>query len=244
MRQSLGPIVFLALLGGCVHTVQVAMPPAPAVTIDASAVAVVAADRSCHGIADALVAELNRLEGVSVDPRAEIRLEVTGCDLALHPVVDIEITPKVDRRRITVQGWGHAVLTVKVGGETQAHLIGASHQGLDGAWGEIDLPGLSRAMERDLVETVAVDLAEQLRPLPRLVDRRVYGRAGRGSPRSLHNLAVAAEARGELVEARRLARLSYEELPSARSAAYLDELDDLLYRVRQPEPSVSALQRP
>lgn len=224
MRRSLA-ILLLALASGCARTVQVELPALPAVSLDSSRVAVVAVERDCREIADALVQQLNVL-GFQVDPGAAVRLEVSSCERPLQPVqVDVEIEQDVDRRRLSIEGRAHAVVAVQVDGHPQAWLIGASSQIARGNWNDPDPIGLSRMVQRSLVDGVASDLADQLRPLPRLVDRRVYARAPDGTAHALHNRAVDAEARGELQEAFRLAQLAHDENPSARARAYVEELE-------------------
>ena len=233
MRRTLA-ILLVTLAPGCAKTVQVELPALPAVSLDSSRVAVVAVERDCREVADALVEQLNGLE-FDVDPGASVRLEVSSCDSALQPVqVDVQIEEDVDRRRLSVEGRAHAVVAVNVEGEAQAWLIGASSQIARSNWNEADAAGLSRTVSRELVDGVAADLAEQVRPIPRLVDRRVYTRAPEGTARALTNRAVDAELRGELREAHRLAELAWQENPSPRSRAYLLELEQRLSRDYQP----------
>lgn len=221
----------LLALVACAPKVQVPVPAMPAVSLDATRVAVVSSGRDCTAIADALVAELHHTPGLVVDPRAAVRLEVTECARPLLPVqVVVEIGGDVDRRRLSVEGSAHALVVVRKDGHAEAHLIGASRTTGRGEWGERNASALSRDVQQALTDAVARDLAEQIRPVPRLVERRLYANPAAGTPQELFNLAVAAEMSGQLGEARRLAALSQAERPNPRVEAYLDEIDARLSR--------------
>lgn len=223
--------ITFALLGACAPKVQVAVPAMPAIDLDTSRVAVVAGSHECRAVADALVAELNQTPGITVDPRAHVRLEVIECDQPLFPVeVDVEIESGVDRRRLSVEGSAHALVAVRRDGAAEAHLIGATRRELRGAWGENNPVALSKAVEHELVDAVAADLADQLRPVPLIVERRVYANPTPGTPQETFNLAVKAESEGRLHEAHRLAALANDARPSPRTEAYLAALDALIAR--------------
>ena len=66
--------------------------------------------------------------------------------------------------------------------------------------------------------------------MPRLVERRVYANPVPGTPQETFNLAVLAEASGDLREARRLATASRDAHPTARSEAYVAQLDAIIAR--------------
>lgn len=204
------------------------MPAAPAITLAADRVAVIAASRECRPIADALVDTLHTVPGLVVDPRADVRLEVSECEMPRQEVhVDIEIADSVDRRRLSVDGAAHALVAVRVGNTTEAHLIGATRTVAHGSWNDAHVLGLSRTVERTLTDGVAADLAEQIRPLPRFVERRLYANPAPGTGQDTYNLAVRAEAAGEILEAHRLAVLAQAQYPSERTTAYADELAQL-----------------
>ena len=238
MRRLFTPaILALALLAtaGCAKRVKVAHVAAPVVPVDTSAVAVVAAERACQDTAKALIDALGERPGVTVRPHAPVRLYVTGCETLLRPSVDLAHHEDGDQldtsRRIRLEGRGVALVALVVDQEVQAHLLGSSraYQGSDA---KDSVPAMRRAVARDLVDSVADDLAEQLRPMPRLAARRVYPRADVASARGLHSRAVEAERNGDYVAARRLALQAWRADPSPRSLTYLRELDDLLVRLR------------
>lgn len=222
MRTALA----LLLLGGCAHTVKVSVPPSPALPGISQQVAVVMGPRECRDVADALVQSLSRDGAFVIDPHAEIQLEVVECEAAmLPPEVEIVLSPEQDQRRVNVEGSAHAMVGVRVGGQIEAHLIGAARRQAQGGWGQTDVGALSRGVVHDLNRSVADDLAEQLRPIPRVVARRVYPNAPEDSAHGLFTRAVAAEREGDLEDALRLVEQAHRRHPTARTAAYLDELD-------------------
>ena len=220
----------LVVGAGCAKRVKIAHVAAPVVPVDTSAVAVVATDRSCQDTASALIQSLGE-RSVIVRPHAPVRLFVTGCESLLRPTVALEQHHDGDRveatRRLRLEGRGVALIALVVDGEVRAHLVGAGHAFQGGDTGAA-VPAMRRAVARDLVGAVADDLAEQLRPMPRLVARRVFPRADLRSARGLHSRAVEAERAGDYVAARRLALQAWRADPSPRSLTYLRELDDLI----------------
>lgn len=229
-------------LGGCAHrTVRLEVAPAPAVSLPSSTVAVVAQDRECRPIADAIIDELGSKASIAVDPRAQTRLLVFGCGLDIGWTLRQEVdatgdrTRSIDRSDLT--GRGHAVVAITTPEGTLAHLVGSSRDGVFGAWGVSDMFRSQRTMRRSLVDGLALDLVDQLNPLPQQLARRVYPNAVEGSPRELHNLAVLAEQRGDLPEAVRLARAALDERPTERSARYLRELERRAGPLRPAPPS-------
>ncbi len=210
----------------CAPKVAVQLPASPVIPVQTATFAVVAANRECRPVADALVDELNEMDGIVVDPRSPVRLTVLRCGQPQLPVtVDIRIDGTREERRVTVEGAAHALVSVSVDGVVQGHLLGASRRSA----GQ-DSPGnrplqLFRTVESELVEGVAIDLAEQIRPIPIWIERPVYARAPAGTPRELYNLAVEAEQLGRLAEARRLAQSAHDRAPNERFSAYLIELD-------------------
>ena len=241
MPYRLRALVVLALTGtlsGCAHrTVRLEVAPAPAVSLAASTVAVVAQDRECRPIADAIIDQLGRKASIAVDPRVQTRLLVFGCGLDIGWTLRQEVDATGDRtesiQKSDLTGRGHAVLAVTTEHGTLAHLVGSSRDGQVGSWGVSDMFRSRRAMYGELTEGVARDLVDQLNPLPQQLARRVYPNAGEGTARELHNMAVRAEQRGDLPEAVRLARAAMAERPTERGAHYLRELE----RRVSPPPS-------
>lgn len=230
-------VAFMAWLGtACAHHVDVEVPAVPAVALPDDAVAIVTMDRGCAPVADALVDEVNRLPGLRVDPKASTMLQVFGCELALEPQIDVR--QQVDARSgitrqsrdVTVEGRAHAVVAVVQHHVPQAHLIGTGrHEAAADAQAH-NLRSMSRTARQKLVAAVARDLSDQIRPMPRLTQRRFYPSAAEGTARRLHNLAVQAELTGDYREAHRLAEAAWQAAPTARSRAYVDELASLVER--------------
>lgn len=236
MKRILAMAVLLAL-SGCARRVQVALPAAPAVALESQTVAVVAGGRACRDVADALVQRINTLEGMRVDPSSPVRLTVQGCSNTFDPQVDITVSDNSDwLGRITVVGRGHAVVQVQTQGETRATLIATGERYAQGEL-EGSMVALRKRVSRNLTEAVADDLTEQLRPIPRVVQRRVYPNAESGTARAHINLAVTAELEGDLLTARDHALRALEISPSAEFAAYARELDQLVQRMDVPSPT-------
>lgn len=220
------------LAAGCAHRVEVTLPAAPAIHLDSDSVAVIAGERACRDLADGLVEQLNALDGMEVDPRSDVRLHVLQCRTHFDPRVDITVSSDEEwRGRVTVVGRGHAVLAVEAGGEVQAHLIGSAQRFANGEAEGGQVVTLRRRVSRALVQGVAADLAEQVRPMPRVVERRVFPNAPSDSARGHLDRAVRAELAGDLDEARRQAAMAHELRPTSWSAAYVAELDRLSRRL-------------
>ena len=233
---GLGVITLLAL-SACSQHVQVPVAAWPSVSLSSDAISVVAVKRNCRYIADALVTALVAAPGLRVDPRATTRLAVSDCGESFHTEVDVfqefdrENGRSVDRRRVVIDGRAHAVITVMNGDLVIARLLAGARENIAGQWGaESDYLRLSKSARRQLSDSVAGDLTEQLRPVPRLAHRRIYPRAPNGTARHLHSLAVLAEQQGDLPLARRLAGAAHADHPSDRSEDYVRELDSLLLR--------------
>ncbi|MBW2255731.1 MAG: hypothetical protein JRI25_14170 [Deltaproteobacteria bacterium] len=222
----------VAALAGCAHKVQVEVLAVPAVALrwESPKIAVVVQDRDCRDVADALVEELNAVEGLEVDPRADVRLRILRCGRSHSADIDIRVEGEQDRRRVLMEGRAHALLAVYVDGEPQAHLIGSARHFDDSAWGDINMLGRRRSMDRALTQILAQDLATQVSPMPRIAERRVHPRAPEGTARRFYHDAVLAELSGDLFEAHRLAMKAWQERPTARTAAYLSELEARLYQ--------------
>ena len=243
-RVFIAALTALALAGCSARRVQVSLPAGPALQLDTTSVAVVS-NRECREVANALVREIDEVPGFHVDHRSPVRLYLSACERWVDPTIDIQQTVDADdgvvlqRRRVSIRGGALAVLSVMVAGQPTARLIGRGRQSMSGEWNSgMDVFGLSRRVERDMMESVVADLIDQLSPVPRLVERRVFPNASEGSPRGLHTAAVRAEMAGELEEAYKLALRAYEVTPTRQARLYLDELDRSLHRLTpQSHPS-------
>ena len=229
MVRFLPALLALCVAGCAPRTVKLEVAPSPAVALEVRTVAVVAQDRECKPIADAIIAQLDRRASITVDPRSDVRLQVFGCGLdigwTLREEVDATGARTQTIRRADLTGRGHAVLAVRTPEGTLAHLVGGSRDGKVGAWGVDDMFRTRRAMRQSLTVGVAGDLVDQLSPIPQQLARRIYPRANHGSARDLHTQAVLAEQRGDLESAMRLARAALEQRPTERTAAYVRALE-------------------
>ena len=194
-------------------------------------VAVVAHERRCQPMADALAEELWSMSTLRVDPTAPTRLEVALCGDDLQAGIAEQGSAGEVERRTEVYARSHALLVVRDDRSVRAHLIGT---GRSQTSGERGLAGLGRSARRLARQDVAHDLAMQLSPGPTTKVRRVYPRAASTSARGLTTLAVRAEQAGDLTEALAWAVAAHEEKPTARSAEYLA---DLRRRTALPEAS-------
>ena len=239
-----GSVIIIAT--SCASKVQVELRALPAVKLDTTTVAVVAADRSCRPIADRLVQRLNEVDGLRVDPNSQVRLNVNSCgeSYETHVFVNQEVAPggqvRSDRRRAVVEGRGHAVVTVQIGDDVQAHIIGSGDRVSFGTWHDRELHDtleMRQIVQRKIGESVADDLAEQLSPVSTIVARRVYPNAPMGSARHLHTLAVQAEQSGDIERAREFAQAAQAANPTIRERLYVEQLDRLFERQnRQTTP--------
>ena len=219
-----------SLLFACAPHVSWQVQPAASYTLPSLEVTVVAGDRSCKRVADELVSALASRPGVVVRPDAEQRLEVRGCDERLDTTVEIQAyyfgygaDAGQDERRYTMRGVAGAELWI--GGGTR--LIGAAERRLRGPWvkdGDLDIPRalvLRDGLRRDL----AMDLADQVAPLPETIRRMVYLDPEPGTARELHNAAVTAEQTGDLNEALRLAKAAYAAEPTRSRMRLIQALE-------------------
>lgn len=217
---------------GCAHRVEWQVQPRPSYTLPSLEVAVVSADKSCKRVADELVETLSARPGVLVRPDAPQRLVVLGCDERLDTTVEMEQnylglqypTEVVqEQRRYNMRGYAQAELQV---GES-VRLLGTAERNLRGPWvtdGDLDIPralALREGLRRDL----AMDLADQLAPLPETIRRTIYRDPEPGTARELHNEAVEAEQKGELDAALVLARRAYAAQPSQARMRYIEALE-------------------
>ncbi|MBN2798787.1 MAG: hypothetical protein JXX28_06515 [Deltaproteobacteria bacterium] len=219
-------ITALALMSACAHRVEVSVPPLPAVELATTEVAVVAGQRQCRAVADALAEALRNTPGVSVNPSAPVRLEVSLYEHFTAPQVSItEVGGERREGRVSMDGHAHALLTVTTPDGLQARLMGEANRSLHGELLALDLSSARQRLDRELTRGVALDLAEQVRPLPKQVERSLYPKASVDSAKGQLHQAVLAELAGDLDAARRHANLAQQLRPSPSTQAYLQELN-------------------
>ncbi len=217
-----------ALLAACAPKVDVQVAANPAVSLPDDAVSVVARDRSCQPLADALVESLWEA-GVAVDPRAGLRVEVALCGDDLQ--FDVQQTVSADAPDAVVRNThatarAHGLIVVSDHGDVRAHLIGVGrHQSARSSDGGSPLSSFGRSARTHAIHDAAEDLSEQLSPHATSVARRVWPNAPQESHRGLTTRAVWAEQRGDLGEALLFALEAYEQRPSPRNARYLADLE-------------------
>ncbi len=232
MRWLLLPLILAA---GCGHRVSWQVHPQPSYTLPASAasvrLAVVAQGRECKAVADALVKALARRPGFQVHADAPIRLEVRGCERGHASTLEVAIDTSAPgwpggRQRYTLRGWSAAYMRVVSPMGSTVVLSGSAERTVRSAWVAADDLDVPRAISLagPLAEDLALDLANQLAPLPVSMHRTLYPEAAPGSARDLHNRAVLAEQSGDLVGALQLARQAEALEPSRAASAYLEEL--------------------
>lgn len=210
----------LSLLAtGCAARVRVEVPASSTLSLDRD-VAIVAESRACGPIADALAERLREAD-VQVRPSSFNRITVYACNVSWAP-------PPGETS--SFEGRGQAIASVTTGGRMQAQLLGASRQSMPHASTAAGLVRYDRRTARRLQQAVALDLAEQVTPVPLVVHRRIYPNSAAGSARSFHNLAVAAERGGQLDYALWWARQAQEAHPSRTRARYVSELSRRLDR--------------
>lgn len=200
------------LATGCASRVKMEVPAAPTVRTEARSIAVVADNRMCREIADALAEQL-RGANLDVRPDADARLTVFACNQSW-------LTEDA-----SLEGRAQAVASLRANGFVQAQLLGVASHGQPAD--EVEQEGTiryKRRVQRSLQQRVARDLAEQVAPVPLPVRRRVYTNSPVGSARSYHNLAVTAEREGRLLDALWWAERAHEIQPSKLRARYVEEL--------------------
>ena len=219
--------ILTVLTAACGPKVDVQVAANPAVALPDDAVSVVARDRSCQPLADALVEELWEA-GVAVDPRAGLRVEVALCGADLQFDVEQSVSadaPDAVVRRTHATARAHGLIVVSDHGEVRAHLIGVGrHQSARNS-DERGLGTIGRSAKGLAVHDAAEDLSEQLSPHATSVARRVWPNAPETSHKGLFTRAVWAEQRGDLGEALLYALEAYEVRPTARNARYLADLE-------------------
>jgi hypothetical protein len=225
MRLAL-PI--LMLLAACGPKVAVQVAGNPAVALPDLAVAVVAQDRACQPLADALVEALWAAK-VPVNPRATTRVEVAVCgddlqfDVEQHVHAD---APGSVERRTQATARAHGLVIVSEGSVLQAHLIGIGrHQTAHSAERTGPIGAIGRTARLSAIQDAAQDLSEQLSPSPVTVDRRVWPNAPEASHRGLTTQAVWAEQRGDMGVALSFASQAYDRRPNDRGARYVADLE-------------------
>jgi hypothetical protein len=216
-----------ASLSGCAGRVPVRVPAAPSVHIPGTAVAIVAVDRECRDVADALADALGSIEGMTVRPGSPNQIKVHLCRTSWVPNADEQ----------ALEGRAVAVGVLSTDEGVVARLLGSSRAvdpfertRRDGSFQPSKRVGV--LLQKD----VALDLAEQVAPVSTVVRRRVYDNPGDNSARHFHNLAVAAEREGRLGDALWWAQLAWERRPTPRSARYVSELTR---RVSRTDPETS-----
>jgi hypothetical protein len=229
-------LLFLATLTACGPKVHVKVPATPAVALGVSAVAVVARDRECRPVADAMLADLRSDARIDIDPRAQIKLMVSDCAIdigwTVHQEVDGNGSAAIERERADIQGRGHALLSVDTPYGTVAQVIGSAREGHLGSWKSRGLNDMLRTrstVQRRLTHSVATDLVQQLNAQPQEIARRIYPHANQGTAKQLTHLAVLAEQRGDLSEAISWAKQAHVTHPNERTAEYLAALQQRLY---------------
>lgn len=226
-------VSILACLAGCTKQVYVEMPASPTVHLTSSTVAVVSADRSCQAVANTLAERLTKEAFYIVNPKARVRLIVSGCKTYVQPFIDIvQSVDSVDgivtqSRQVRLDGRAHAQVEVNTEGRSQAFLLGNAQ------WSEhTSRPRAVHGMSAQLNALLTDDLLEQVRPIPRIATRRVFPNAQPGTHKALLTHAVAAEVAGDLKEAIRLAIAANENAPNPRIEAYILELRSRIQQSR------------
>lgn len=226
-----------SLIIGCVHQVTWVEERSAAYPLATTQVAVVAMERACRPLADALVKELGSRPGVDVHPEATQRIFVKQCDDLLTTSVDVEGNyPGIDygaevyfeRRRYTLHGWGRGVMEVQAPGVDPVTFAVDIERDLRGPWvasDAFDMPANPELQTR-LTGDLAERLADKLAPLPETIRRVVFPDPEPGTARRLHNDAVAAERSGNLDEALTLAKAAYGADPSPMAMDYIERLEE------------------
>jgi hypothetical protein len=226
----------LLLLGACGKQVSWEVQPTPAYQLPSMEVSVVAGDRACKRVADELASTLSARPGVRVRPDAPIRLQLDNCADDVDTTVEMEAnvlglrytTAVVEQRRYEMRGWAHADLVVTSAGQPGVRLVGGAERRESSPWvsgTDLEIPrqlSLREAVRRDL----ALDLADQLAPLPATIRRTLYRDPEPGTAREFHNAAVDAERAGDLSRALKLAREAYAANPTAASMRYVAALQE------------------
>jgi hypothetical protein len=160
-----------------------------------------------------------------VHPAAPIRLVVFSCGDDEELLLEHEQDGDASRRRTSVEARVHAVVAVSDGQRVLAHLIGAGRDDAATSWTQqTPLPRLRKTARQRAFDDLARDLAQQINPLPTLVERRVYPNAQGGTSKQLTTLAVQAELAGDLASAVSYAEAAWTRDPNPRTLGYLEDL--------------------
>lgn len=233
----------LLILPGCLQRVSWEIQPAPVVPLPSLTLAVIAEERGCKDMADAMVEALSARPGVSVSPSGAVELRVSDCTAGVqqrrestYRGVDsasggLPTAPPQE----TVRLFGVASARVQVRSPQAEPLLltpEVSREVEVVTVSEAPLPmGVQGRLEDGLTREVGLYVADALAPLPETLRRTLYPDPEPGTARQLHNLAVEAEQGGDLEEALRLARAAYAADPSRQSLQYLGELEAHAARV-------------
>ncbi len=241
LRSPLAALFGLVWTVGCAHRVAWQIQPAPGLALPSLKLAVIAEDRGCKEVADALVATLRARPGVDVDPAAPVQLRVGGCDYEVLSTLDMAITEMattasgmsqaLEHRRYLIDGWATASMTI-VSADLPPHKVevGAERHDLTPWSLDAKLP-VSGRLDGPLSRDLAWGLADTIAPLPETLRRRLYADPEPGTARALHNRAVEAEREGKLDLALQLAREAYAADPSAAALSLIEELQAHASRV-------------
>ena len=195
--------MLLFAIAGCVHHVSWVVDRSPAYPQPTTRVAVVAMERACRPLADALLKELDSRPGVEVRPDADQRIFVKKCDDRVTTAVDVESTyPGIDyasdvyfeRRRYVLHGWARGEMEVQANGVEPLSFNVEVERDTRSSWvssRDLDIPA-NPEMQSRLSRELAVRLADKLAPLPETIRRTVFPDPEPGTARQLHNEAVAA----------------------------------------------------
>ena len=244
-RRHTMQVSIIAILGtmflatGCVKTISFEAQPSPVFQVSSPDVAVVSSDSNCRVIANAIARYLTEEVGLAVRPNAEVRLEVSDCGHSVRPVVDL--VQEIDNRRgvifqkriLQLRGRGYAQMAVITKNGVEARLVGSAQiHSLQANTRGILVS--KRRVSKHLLELLALDLTEQVRPFPRTVQRRMYRNPAPGSAHDLFNQAVQAEIAGDLRSAIQLLITAQRAAPRLRADGYLRDLE---LRLNQTNPS-------
>jgi hypothetical protein len=228
--------MFIFLVLACAHTQATwEFTPRPVVDSPMTSVAVVASDRRCQPVADALARDLAMRNGVTVEPNASTRLLLNMCrvdvrteiDLSqLYPGMGAGTSGMLEHREEAIRGKGTAVMTVEIGNEPVVMLHSEGHRVR--VVREDDPSNLQRrtVIHNSVISDIAEDLAQQLVPTSETIRRRWYRNAEPGTSKALHNRAVDAERSGDMSEALRLATEAVNANRTPGSVAYLRSLEE------------------
>lgn len=225
---------FLLLLSACIHQVEVEVPSHAALSF--AEVSVVSAARQSRPLTEQLTREISETPGLSVNPSAPFRLEVTVYEAAWTREVQIsEIAGERQDNRVELGGRALAVVTLRGPDGVGARLFADATRSQEGR--ALPLRRSQEQIARALTRDLAQDIAEQLRQSPRLVERAIYPNAPADSAKGQLHRAVLAERSGSWGEALRHARLAMQIRPSPKIAAYVRELERQLPHSAEPESS-------